>query len=134
MNAIWLYTGPQNDGGYNTSQEVAMSAMGTMPHTKVQGIYNLGCTSETGSIITQAIANGANVIVDTIGLGSILTDICKKNPKVYCYSGGNLTAQAANSTSFWLPDWNRGYTARVAASLMTKSNVIGFVGPSGLPG
>lgn len=134
VNAIWLYTGPQNDGGYNTSQEVAMKAMGTMPHTKVQGIYNLGYTSETGSIITQAISKGANVIVDTMGLGSILTNICKKNPKIYCYSGGDPTAQSSNSTSFWLPDWNLGYTAGVAAGLMTKSHVIGFVGPSAYPG
>ena len=134
INAIWLYTGPQNDGGYNTSQEVAMHAMATMPHTKVQGIYNLGYTSETGSIINQAIAKGANVIVDTMGLGSILTNICKKNPKVYCYSGGDPTAQAKNSTSFWLPDWNLGYVAGVAAGLMTKTHVIGFVGPSAYPG
>lgn len=134
IKAIWLYTGPQNDGGYNSSQEVAMKAMGTVPHTTVQGIYNLGYTSETGSIIKQAIAKGANVIVDTMGLGSILTDICKANPKVYCFSGGDPTAQPANSTSFWLPDWNLGYTAGVAAGLMTKTNTIGFVGPSAYPG
>jgi len=134
VHAVWLYTGPQNDGGYNTIQEVAMKAMATMPNTKVQGIYNLGYTSETGSIISQAISKGANVIVDTMGLGSILTDICKKNPKVYCYSGGDPTSQPSNSTSFWLPDWNLGYTAGVAAGLMTKTNVIGFVGPSAYPG
>lgn len=134
IKAIWLYTGPANDGGYNSSQEVAMKAMGTVPHTSVQGIYNLGYTSETGSIIKQAISKGANVIVDTMGLGSILTDICKANPKVYCYSGGDPTAQPKNSTSFWLPDWNFGYVAGVAAGLMTKSNVIGFVGPSAYPG
>ena len=134
VNAVWLYTGPKNDGGYNTSQEVAMNAMGAMPNAKAQGIYNLGYTSETGSIITQAIAKGANVIVDTMGLGSILTDICKKNPKVYCYSGGDPTPQAPNSMSFWLPDWNLGYTAGVAAGLVTKTNVIGFVGPSAYPG
>jgi len=134
VSAVWLYTGPKNDGGYNTSQEVAMKAMGTVPSTKVQGIYNLGYTSETASIITQAIAKGANVIVDTMGLGSILTNICKKNSKVYCYSGGDPTAQMPNSTSFWLPDWNLGYTAGVAAGLMTKTNVIGFVGPSAYPG
>jgi len=134
INAIWLYTGPQNDGGYNTSQEVSMNAMSTMPHVKVQGLYNLGYTAETGSIIKQAISRGANVIVDTMGLGSILTNICKKNPKVYCYSGGDPTAQAPNSTSFWLPDWNLGYVAGVAAGLMTKTRVIGFVGPIVYPG
>jgi basic membrane protein A len=132
--ATWLYTGPQNDGGYNTSQELAMNAMAKLPNVKATGIYNLGYTAQTGSIITQAIAKGTNVIVDTMGLGSILTNICKKNPKVYCYSGGDTSAQPANSTSFWLPDWNLGYTAGVAAGLMTKTNTIGFIGPSAYPG
>lgn len=134
VNAVWLYTGPKNDGGYNTSQEVAMNAMAKVAHTTVQGIYNLGYTSETSSIITQAISKGANVIVDTMGLGSILTAVCKKYPKVYCYGGGDPTAQLPNAASFWLPDWNLGYTAGVAAGLTTKTNVIGFVGPSAYPG
>jgi basic membrane lipoprotein Med (substrate-binding protein (PBP1-ABC) superfamily) len=120
--ATWLYTGPKNDGGYNTSQELAMNAMAKLPNVKSTGIYNLGYTAQTGSIITQAIAKGTNVIVDTMGLGSILTNICKKNPKVYCYSGGDTSAQPANSTSFWLPDWNLGYTAGVAAGLMIRAS------------
>jgi basic membrane protein A len=132
--ATWLYTGPQNDGGYNTSQELAMNAMAKLPNVKATGIYNLGYTAQTGSIITQAIAKGTNVIVDTMGLGSILTNICKKNPKVYCYSGGDTSTQPANSTSFWLPDWNLGYAAGVAAGLLTKTNTIGFIGPSAYPG
>lgn len=134
IDAVWLYTGPKNDGGYNSSQEIAMNAMGKMPNVKVQGIYNLGYTSETGSIIEQAIAKGANVIVDTMGLGSILTNICKVHTNVYCFGGGDTSPQLANTTSFWLPDWNFGYVAGVAAGLMTKTNVIGFVGPSAYPG
>lgn len=133
VNAIWLYTGPKNDGGYNTVSEVAMNAMAAAG-AKVEGIYNLGYTSETGSIINQAIAKGANTIVDTMGLGTILTNICRAKPHIYCYSGGDASTQPKNSASFWLPDWNLGYVAGVAAGLMTKTNILGYVGPSAYPG
>jgi len=134
IKATWTYTGPQNDGGYNTSQELAMNAMSTVPHVTASGIYNLPYSSAATAAINEAIAKGSNMIVDTMGLGSLLTDACKQHPNVYCYSGGDASPQPSNSVSWWLQDWKFGYIAGVAAGLMTKTNVLGYVAPSQYPG
>jgi len=133
LKVTWTFTGPENDGGYNTINEVAMNAMTSVPGVTINPIYNVPYTDQASQILTQAIAAGTNVIVDTIGLGSLLTDVCKKHPDVICYSGADATAQPANSVSWWLPDWHLGYVAGVAAGLMTKTHTVGMVVPYSIP-
>ena len=134
LNITWTYTGPENDGGYNVINAVAMDAMGTVPGVKVNGIFDVPYSDEASQIIRQAIASGAQVIVDTVGLGALLTDVCAENlDKVFCYSGADAGPQPANSASWWLPDWDLGWAAGVAAGLMTKSNIIGAVVPYEIP-
>ena len=134
LNVTWTYTGPENDGGYNVINAVAMDTMGTVPGVKVNGIFEVPYSDEASQIIRQAIASGAQVIVDTVGLGALLTDVCAENlDKVYCYSGADAGPQPANSASWWLPDWDLGWAAGVAAGLMTKSNIIGAVVPYEIP-
>lgn len=134
LNVTWTYTGPENDGGYNVINEVAMNAMPSVPGVTVNGIYDVPYSDEASQIIRQAIANGAQVIVDTVGLGTLLTDVCAENlDKVFCYSGADAGPQPANSASWWLPDWDLGYAAGVAAGSMTKSNIIGMVVPYEIP-
>ena len=134
LNVTWLYTGPENDGGYNVINAVAMNAMATVPGVTVNGIFDVPYSDEASQIVRQAIAAGANVIVDTTGIGALLTDVCAENlDKVVCYSGADAGPQPANSASWWLPDWDLSYAAGVAAGSMTKSNIIGAVVPYEIP-
>jgi basic membrane protein A and related proteins len=133
LKVLWTYTGPKNDGGYNTSQEVVMNYMNTLPGVHAYGIYNMPYSSQSTQIINQAITGGANVVVDTIGLGTLLTTACKQAPQVYCYSGGDAGPQPSNSVSWWPADWNLAYAGGAAAGLMTKTNTVGVVAPSKIP-
>jgi basic membrane lipoprotein Med (substrate-binding protein (PBP1-ABC) superfamily) len=133
LKVTWTYTGPEKDGGYNEINEVAMNAMGTLPGVTVQGIYNVPYSDQATQIVKQAIASGSNVIVDTVGLGKLLTDVCKQNPQVKCFSGADAETQAANAVSWWPRDWDLAYVAGVAAGLTTKSNVVGMVVPYKIP-
>jgi basic membrane protein A and related proteins len=128
-----MYTGPVDDGGYNLSQEALMNAVARMPNVSVKGIYNVPYTSQASNEIKLAIAQGYNVFVDTLGLGNLLTSVCKQNPQVACFSAADPTTQPPNSRSIWTQDWNFNYIAGVAAGLMTKSNVIGMVGSFKIP-
>ena len=134
LNVTWTYTGPENDGGYNVINAVAMNAMTAVPGVSVNGVFDVPYSDEASQIIRQAIAGGAKVIVDTVGLGALLTDVCAENlDKVFCYSGADAGPQPANSASWWLPDWDLSYAAGVAAGSMTKSNIIGAVVPYEIP-
>jgi basic membrane lipoprotein Med (substrate-binding protein (PBP1-ABC) superfamily) len=133
LKVTWLYTGPKNDGGFNVSQTPIMDAMGKMPGVSVSGIYNVPYSQQAASIVKQAIAGGANVIVDTLGLSQILSDVCKQAPNVKCYGSFDAAPQIANARAYGPADWNLGYLAGVAAGLMTKTGKIGFIGSYDVP-
>jgi basic membrane protein A len=133
LKVTWLYTGPQNDGGFNTSQIQIMDAMGKIPGVTTSGIYDVPYSQQAASIVKQAIAGGANVIVDTLGLAQILTDVCKQAPSVKCYASFDPAKQGANVRAYGPADWDLGYLAGVAAGLMTKSGKIGFIGSYDVP-
>jgi basic membrane protein A len=134
LKVLWTYTGPKNDGGFNVSQEVGMNAMGTVPGVNVRGVYNVPYSQQATQLIEQAIANGTNVVSDTLGLTSLLTAACRRFPtQVYCFSPADPAPQPSNSISYWPADWNFGYVAGVAAGLMTKSNTVGYIAPAKIP-
>ncbi len=134
LKVTWTYTGPEKDGGYNEINEVAMNAMATVPGVTVQPIYDVPYSDAASQLLKQAIASGTNVIVDTVGLGKLLTDVCKQYiGQVTCYSGADAEAQPSNSVSWWLPDWYLGYVAGVAAGSMTKTHTVGMVVPYKIP-
>jgi basic membrane protein A and related proteins len=133
LDVTWFYTGPRDDGGYNVEMSAAMKAMGQVPGVTTRGIYNLPYSEQATQVINQAIANGSNVLVDTLGLGTLLTNVCKQHPQVFCYSAADPAPQPTNSHAFWAAEWNLGYISGVAAGLMTKSNTVGFLAPVKYP-
>jgi basic membrane protein A and related proteins len=130
IKATWLYAGPADDGGYNTSYQVTMNRLPKEFAGKVttQGIFNVPYSQRAAQITEQAIANGANVLVDTLGLGTLFTDVCKKYPKVKCFPAVDVTPPPANTQAWFLDDWNSEYIGGVAAGLSTKSGTVGWVG------
>jgi basic membrane lipoprotein Med (substrate-binding protein (PBP1-ABC) superfamily) len=133
IKVTWLYTGPKDDGGFNTSQVQIMEAMAKQPGVEVNGIYNIPYSQQAASIVKQAIAGGANVIVDTLGLAKILTDVCKQAPDVKCFASSDPAPQGDNVRSYWPADWDLGYLAGVAAGLTTKTGKVGFIGSYDVP-
>lgn len=133
LAVTWLYTGPKDDGGFNTSQVQIMEAMGSEPGVETKGIYNVPYSQQSASIVKQAIAGGADVVVDTLGLAAIMTDVCEQSPQVYCYASADPDPQPENSVAYWIEDWQLSYMAGVAAGRTTKSNKIGLIGSYEVP-
>jgi basic membrane lipoprotein Med (substrate-binding protein (PBP1-ABC) superfamily) len=133
LKVTWLYTGPAEDGGFNTANIVAMEAMDKVPGVEIDPIYNMPYSQESTQIVKQAIASGSNVIVDTLGLANLLTDACEQAPQVKCYGSADASEVPENSVAYWTEDWHSGYAAGVAAGLMTESNTVGFIGPTQIP-
>ena len=133
LKVTWLYYGPENDGGYNTGNKVSMDAMATVPGVTVQGIYNVPYSAQASQIVKQAIAEGADVLVDTVGLGEAVHR--RLQPEL----GGDLLrelrhpATGANSASYYPEEWDLSYIAGVASGLTTKSDVTGFIAAYKIP-
>jgi basic membrane protein A len=133
LKVTWLYTGPKDDGGFNTSQVAIMEAMGEVPGVETNGIYNIPYSQQAASIVKQAIAGGSNVIVDTLGLAEILTEVCEQAPEVKCYASADPAPVPENSVAYYPEDWQLGYMAGIAAGKTTKSNQVGIIGSYDVP-
>jgi basic membrane protein A len=131
----WLYIGPKNDGGYNKSLEPSMYAMAAVDpgRASASGIYGVPVSNQATQITKEAIAGGANVMVDTLGLSSLFTSACGASPHVACFTAVNPGKQLPNVRSYWLDEWNLEYPAGVAAGLMTKTGVLGFITAAKIP-
>jgi basic membrane protein A len=133
LKVTWLYTGPKDDGGFNTSQEEIMEAMAEVPGVETSGIYNIPYSQQASSIVKQAIAGGANVIVDTLGLAEILTEVCEQAPEVNCYASADPSPVPENSVAYFPEDQQLGFMAGIAAGKTTKTNKVGMIGSYDVP-
>jgi basic membrane protein A len=134
VKASWIFTGPREDGGYNASILSSMEAIPeALPGAESEGIFGVPYSEKASKITEQAIANGANMVVETLGLYTLFTDVCKKYPDVACFTAVDASEQGPNVISWWTPEWNLHYAAGVAAGLMTKTGQIGYVGSFEVP-
>src|SRR5262245_38490795 len=87
----WLWYGPKNDGGYNQSQwDPAQKLIAKLPGVKQVEADNVPYAVQGSQITERLIQNGANMVIDTVGLGDLFTNVCKKYPKVACVAGVGL--------------------------------------------
>jgi basic membrane protein A len=133
VKAFWIYTGPEDDAGYNVQIGKTQSAMDELDGVETSAIFEAPFSQRATQITKQAIAQGNNMIIETLGLGALFTDPCKQAPDVYCYVFGDPATPPDNTRSFWHHEWDLNYTAGVAAGLMTKTDEIGFIGSFDIP-
>jgi basic membrane lipoprotein Med (substrate-binding protein (PBP1-ABC) superfamily) len=133
VKVFWLYTGPANDGGYNVTMRLSQEAMDEVEGVETAAAFEVPYSQRATQIAEQAVAQGNNALVDTLGLGALFTDVCRQNPDVYCFPYADGEKQPSNSNSFAAQDWDLNYIAGVAAGLMTETDVIGFNGSFDIP-
>jgi basic membrane protein A and related proteins len=134
IEITWLYTGPQEDGGWNDAMEgINESTQNELDGVTTRSVFELPYTERLTQVANQAIAQGTTGIVDTLGAGPLIQRVCAQNPEVYCLLVGDPEEQTDNSRSWWARDWDLGYLGGVAAGLMTETNEIGIVNSFDLP-
>jgi basic membrane lipoprotein Med (substrate-binding protein (PBP1-ABC) superfamily) len=90
---------------------------------------NVPFSEEAGQITQRFIDEGADLLIDTVGLAEIFNDVCAANPEVSCLAMGQLGELPPNVKGFWVKHWVTAYVAGVTAGLLTTSNTVGFVSP-----
>jgi basic membrane protein A len=141
FTVAWLWYGPKNDGGYNQSQwDPAQKLIAKIPGVKQIDADNVPYAVQGSQITERLIANGANMVIDTVGLGDLFTNVCKKYPKVACVGNTGLGGFAKtpkdelpNVFKFHPNYWTMEYLAGMAAGMMTKTNKVGFIAAYQIP-
>ncbi len=132
--ATLLY-GPTDDGGFNLANTAPQEALKSEFGDKVEVKYtdNVPFAEEAAQIAQRQIDQGANVLVDSVGLGDIINKVCKANPTVKCILYGAAGKVPANAQGVWTRFWLKEYGAGQLAGRLTKSNTVGFVSPYDVP-
>lgn len=135
LNTAWLWYGPKNDGGWNLASSAAQDEL----KSEFGNAYsqsetdNVPYSEEAAQIAEQFVAEGANVIIDVVGLAEILTKVCQKHPDLACIQTAAVGELPENVQGYFARAWITNYTAGVAAGLMTESNTVGFISAYDIP-
>jgi basic membrane protein A len=130
----WLLEGPAKDGGFNDSFQLGIDAVKKVGDTAVVQ-DQLPYTKQFTQAVSRQIANGARVLVETLGAGPLFNTCTKsKVPGVKCYTPVTDPKNIPkNTVGYWQEEWYLQYLAGVAAGMKTKSNITGFISPFKLP-
>jgi basic membrane lipoprotein Med (substrate-binding protein (PBP1-ABC) superfamily) len=128
LKVAWLLYGPRDDGGWNVANiSQSFPAVAKLPSITQQVADNVPFTQQAGELAQSYIQGGANVVIDTAGFGTIFTNVCAQNLSVKCFEVVPLTKLTPNTSGYWAPSQLPEYAAGVAAGLMTKTNVVGYI-------
>jgi basic membrane protein A len=135
LKVAFLLYGAQNDGGWNLAHLASWATLKKKFGKSLTLVKtdNIPFADAAGQITQRLIDDGANVVIDTVGLAEIFTKVCAKNPKAKCLQGGAVGDLPPNTSGFWVHHWVPAYVAGVTAGLLTKSNTVGFVSPYAIP-
>lgn len=135
LKVAWLLFGPENDGGWNLTHLAAEEPIKERFGSSVELVKtdNVPFTEEAGQITQRFIDEGANVVIDTVGLGEIFTDVCADNADVTCLQVVPPGQLPENTGGYWVEHWIPAYTTGVVAGLLTESNTVGYVSAFDIP-
>jgi basic membrane protein A and related proteins len=135
----WLWYGPKNDGGYNTSNHTpAQKALTEEFGDKIEqtDTDNIPYTAQLTQIAEQAVQGGADMLIDTVAGGKLFTKVCKKYPQVACLETNppgpypDISSTSPPNVAAIFPEfWNQEFVLGYAAGLVTESNQVGFIAP-----
>lgn len=129
----WLYTAPRDDKGFNSAHAMAEDSIGKDGRFEMVSADNLPYTDQTTQIATQFVAQGAKVLVDTSGFGSLVTKVCEQNPSITCIQVSPQEKLPDNMVGWTYQFPYLEYVGGYAAGLTTKTDTVGYIVPSDSP-
>lgn len=127
METGWIYDGSVADKGYDEEWYDAQLYLEKEMGIKTQMTQNTPYTSQWTSTALNMMAAGDKVVFDPGEGGSLFYAACKKYPKVACVEANGTEPFPSNSTAVYSENWEDSYLEGMAAGLMTKTGVIGFL-------
>ena len=130
----YIYVGPKNDNGYNTSMDVGRQFVEkNLPGTKTLHVENIPETAEVEKVMERMIRSGATIIFATsYGYLDYAISLGKKYPKVAFLHAGGLKL-GDNVGTYWANSDDAMYLAGMAAGTVSKSGKLGFIGAFPIP-
>jgi basic membrane lipoprotein Med (substrate-binding protein (PBP1-ABC) superfamily) len=130
-----LLYGPEDDGGFNLSNTAPAAALQEEFGDQVAITYidQVPFSEEAAQLAQRQIDEGANVLIDTVGLADIFYAVCEDNPDVDCIAYAATGDLPDNVQGVWSEYWLKEYAAGQLAGRLTESNTVGFVSPLDAP-
>jgi simple sugar transport system substrate-binding protein len=132
----FVYDSPHNDGGWSQGHDEARAAMQKALKGKVKTIWveSVPRGKQMVDVWNQMVAKHVTALVDTTADGPPFSDFCKAHPTLVCATTYPvLGSQPKNESNFYVAHWYGSYLAGVAAGLLTKKGVTGYVTPFKVP-
>ncbi|MHB1508107.1 MAG: BMP family ABC transporter substrate-binding protein [Acidimicrobiales bacterium] len=123
----WIYDGSVADRGYDEEWYNAQLYLQKTVGIKAQYVQNTPYTSQWTSTALSMMASGDKIVFDPGEGGSLFYAACKKYPGVACVEANGTKPFPSNSTAVYSKNWEDSYLEGMAAGLMTKTGIIGFL-------
>jgi basic membrane protein A len=136
ITMAFVYDGPKNDGGWTQGHDTGRQVMEKALKGQVKTTYieSVPYGKQMQDVWQQLIARKVNAIVDDTAAGPPFLAFCKKHPEIACATSyPPLPNQPSNMTNFYVDHWDGSYLAGVAAGMLTKKGVLGYVAPFKVP-
>lgn len=129
----WAQVGPVGDAGWTYQQDVARRALEKrLPWVKTAQVESVG-PSDMQRVIEDFVAQGAKVVmVQDPTVMDVVLEVAERHPGSY-FMVANGFRTAKNVGGFYGHMEEAYYLSGRVAGKMTKSNVLGFVGPFPVP-
>jgi simple sugar transport system substrate-binding protein len=131
----FIYVGPVGDAGWTYAHDLGRKAVEAKFGDKVKTTYveKVAEGPDAERVIRDLVAQGNKLIFATsFGFGDSMEKVAKDHPEVF-FEHATGFKTAPNLRNYEGRFYEDSYVAGVLAGMMTKSNVIGFVGSFPIP-
>ena len=136
ITMAFIYDGPKNDGGWTQGHDTGRVAMEKAMKGQVKTIYveSVPYGKQMQDLWNQLAAKHVTAIVDDTAAGPPFVAFCKAHLDIACATSyPPLPGESKNMTNFYVDHWDGSYLAGVAAGMLTKKGVLGYVAPFKVP-
>ena len=123
----WIYDGSIADKGYDEEWYNAQLYLEKTLKIKAQFTQNTPYTSQWTSTALSMMGAGDKIVFDPGEGGSLFYSACTKHPNVACVEANGSKPFPSNSTAVYSENYKSAYLEGMAAGLMTKTGIIGFL-------
>ena len=131
----FIYVGPVGDAGWTYAHDLGRKAVEARFGDKVKTTYveKVAEGPDAERVIRDLVAQGNKLIFATsFGFGDSMEKVAKDHPEVF-FEHATGFKTAPNLRNYEGRFYEASYVAGVLAGMMTKTNVIGFVGSFPIP-
>ncbi len=136
LGVLYYDTGNSNwSKAYRQSLDDAIASIGAQDRIKLTNVMSVPYTPEATAITQRLFADGDDAVLEAQTLGRLYNTACAASLDKQClsYYPADRKEAPKNVSGFYPRLWQGAYVEGVAAGLLTRSDIVGFVGAYELP-